>query len=337
MTEDKTLLSRAKITWVVLVLVAGAAFGLSLWAGDGDLSNTELRSVFLELRAYRFVTSFLAGAALATGGVLMQGLFRNPLASPSLLGTSAGASLGGGVVIIFWDIWLAGVAPQALAPELMLPIGCLIGALGALVILLAVNGRNPEMISLLLTGFILSAFFLSLGGLVTSLAQESWEQGRAVVAFTLGGVETKGIRHIALATPMVLGGFVAAYGWGRHLDLLLAGEDEALSLGVDVSKVWRWVVIWTSVLTAAAVAIGGNLSFVGLVVPHALRTQMGVTHHRLLPAAFVGGGAFVALADVVVRVIPTRAAIPLGVVTGLIGAPIFLHLLAQRRSQGGAL
>lgn len=325
---------RVPTVWILLGIGVVLAFGLSLLFGDGRLDDPSLRSVFLELRSYRFANGFLAGGALATGGVLVQGLFRNPLASPSILGTSAGASLGGATVILLWDTVLAGLLPSSLPPELVLPFGCLVGALGALALLLVVTGRNPDVVTLLLTGFILSSFFLSIGGLVTSLAQESWELGRAVIAFTLGGVESKGPRHVALALPMVLGGLLAAWGWGRHLDLLLAGEEEAASLGVDVRSVRRWIIVWTAVLTAAAVAIGGNVSFVGLVVPHVLRAQVGALHHRLVPAAFLGGGVFVVLADVLVRVLPARGTIPLGVVTGLVGAPIFLKLLSDRRRQG---
>lgn len=324
----------ARITWVLLFTGVLVAFGLSLLSGDGDLADRDLRETFLQLRAYRFSASFLAGAALATGGVLVQGLFRNPLASPSILGTSAGANLGGAAVILLWDTLLVGALPTWVPPELVLPFGCVAGAFVALLLLLSVTGRDPDMVRLLLTGFILSAFFLSLGGLVTSLAQQSWELGAAVIAFTLGGVDAKGPRHVALAIPLVLVGSFAAFAWGRHLDLLLAGEEEAASLGVDVATVRRWVIVWTAVLTAAAVAIGGNLSFVGLVVPHVLRTHIGVRHHRLVPAAWLGGGVFVALADVLVRTLPARGQIPLGVVTGLVGAPVFLRLLAESTREG---
>ncbi|MEM6370873.1 MAG: iron ABC transporter permease [Myxococcota bacterium] len=325
---------RAGWTWGILLLGTGTAFVLSLMSGAGSLDDAELRDTFFELRTYRFLNSFLAGAALATGGVLVQGLFRNPLASPSLLGTSAGASLGGSMVILLWDVLLVDFLPDVVPPELVLPIGCLLGALGALVLLLAVTGRNPDIVTLLLTGFILSSFFLSISGLITSLAQESWELGRAIVAFTLGGVEAKGPRHVALAVPMVFGGLAAAWAWGRHLDLLLSGEEEAASLGVDVGAVRRWTIVWTAVLTAAAVAIGGNVSFVGLVVPHVLRSRVGALHHRLVPAAFLGGGVFVAFADILIRHLPARGTIPLGVVTGLIGAPLFLKLLSDRTRTG---
>jgi iron complex transport system permease protein len=265
---------------------------------------------------------------------LVQGLFRNPLASPSILGTTAGASLGGIVVLTLWNVFLAGALPSWLPAELMLPVGCLLGAWSALLLLLAVTGRDASVLTVLLTGFILSSLFLSVGGLLTSLASEDFELGRAVVAFTLGGVDAKGSNHLALAVPMVVLGAAVSLTWTRHLDALLTGEDEARSIGVDVGAVRRWAIIWTATLTAAAVAIGGNVSFVGLVVPHALRPFVGVAHRRLLPAAFVGGAAFVIWADVIVRLVPSQGHVPLGVVTGLVGAPLFLFLLARASREG---
>lgn len=306
----------------------------SLLVGHGDLADLDMRSTFLRLRALRLGNGMAAGAALALSGVLVQGLFRNPLASPSILGTSAGASLGGVAVLLLWSSLLAGSIPAWLPPELALPIGCLVGAVVALATLLAVTGRHSSMVGVLLTGFILSSLFLSVAGLLTSIAQDTWEVGRAVVAFTLGGVESKGIRHLVLALPLLAVGTVSAMGWAPTLDALLSGEDEAASLGVDVPTVRRWVIIWTAALTAAAVAIGGVLAFVGLVVPHALRPFVGAQHRRLLPAALVGGAVFVAGADVLVRVIPSASQIPLGVVTGLVGAPVFLALLAREARHG---
>lgn len=327
-------MSRSAATWVGLVLLGLGAVAASLLVGEGSLDDEVLRSTYLRLRALRLANSMLAGAALAVGGVLVQGLFRNPLASPSILGTTAGASLGGALVILLWNTVLVSILPAWLPAELALPLGCLLGAWGALAVLLAVTGRNTGVVALLLTGFILSSLFLSVLGLLTSLAQESWELGRAVVAFTLGGVETKGLRHVALALPLVAAGTAAALGWGRHLDALLAGEDEAASLGVDVPAVRRWVITWTATLTAAAVAVGGNLGFVGLVVPHALRPLVGVSHRQLVPAAVVGGAVFVAWADVLTRLVPSTSAVPLGVVTGLVGAPVFLTLLGRATRQG---
>jgi iron complex transport system permease protein len=226
---------------------------------------------------------------------------------------------------------------RALPPELVVPLGCLVGAGLALGVILLFLRERTGGVMLILTGFILSSLFLSVGGLLVSLAQDSWEVGRAVIAFTLGGVGGVGRRQLLLATPLVLGGLCAAWAWGRTLDVLLSGEEEAATLGVDVGQARRWCVLWVAVLTAAAVSVGGNLIFVGLIVPHVLRPFTGVLHRRLIPAAALGGGVFLIACDVVARTLPARSEIPLGVVTGLIGAPVFLVLLAraQREVQHG--
>lgn len=319
---------------VVLVvsglLVVAMALGMAL--GHGSLADAAVRGAFLELRGIRMACAGLAGAALAVAGVLMQGLFRNPLASPSVLGTSAGAALGGQVVLLGYGA-LSSWLPAWLVPEMLLPLGCLAGAALALLLLLGVvervlRGGGDAMIAVLLTGFLLGSAFAAVGALVTWMGQSSWEIGRTLVAFTLGGVDGKGPRHIALAAPLVMIGCIAAWAWGRHLDLLLAGEDEAAALGVDVRAARGWILVWTAVLTAAATAIGGGVAFVGLIVPHALRPFTGVSHRRLIPVAAVGGAAFLIVCDALCRVAP-GGELPLGVVTGLIGAPVFIALVLR--------
>jgi iron complex transport system permease protein len=316
-----------------LLALALFAAALALWVGHGDLGDVALRGTLLRLRAQRVLAAFLAGAALSVAGVLVQGLFRNPLASPSVLGTSAGASLGGRIALLASQLWLGATGAEWLGAEALLPLGCVAGALGALGLVFVVAQVRDDLVVLLLTGFLLSSLFMSVEGFVTSLAQERWELSRAVLSFALGDVSGSGIRQILLAAPLVVIGCGLAWTWSGPLDLMLSGEDEARSLGVDAPALRRWVVVWTAVLTAAAVAIGGNVGFVGLVVPHAMRPLVGVLHHRLVPAAALAGGAYLVLCDVVCRIVPGRTEIPLGVVTGLIGAPAFLWLLLRHRRE----
>ena len=322
-------MSRALRVHLLLFALLALAIFAGLVAGSADLSDADLRTTLLSLRGARVVSSLIVGAALAAGGVVVQGLFRNPLASPSVLGTTAGAALGGQVAL---------VAAQAIAlplyPEMIVPFGALLGALLALVVLLAFLRASEDLLALLLTGFILSSLFLSLSGFLTSLAQDDWSLGRAVVSFALGGVQASGWRQVAFATPLVVIALIASWGWGRPLDLMLSGEDEARSLGADVGAIRRWSAVWVSVLVAAAVSLGGNVAFVGLIIPHALRPFVGVSHRRLLPASALAGGIFVAFCDVVARVIPSTGEIPLGVVTGLVGAPVFLFILIRSRRTG---
>jgi iron complex transport system permease protein len=319
-----------------LVLALLGACALSLWVGDGDLADPGLRAALLELRAQRLLGALLTGAALAVAGVLVQGLFRNPLASPSVLGTSAGASLGGRIALLGIQFVLATGSLPSVAADAAVPLGSVLGALAALGLLLLVARVRDDLVVLLLTGFLLSSLFLSLEGFITSLAQERWELSRALLSFALGDLSGVGSRQIGLAAPLVLVGCVLCWSWAAPLDLMLSGEEEARSLGVELSALRRWVVIWTAVLTAAAVSLGGNVGFVGLVVPHALRPLVGVLHRRLLPAAALGGATFVVLCDVLARALPGRSEVPLGVITGLIGAPTFLWLLLQHRRESYA-
>jgi len=316
---------------LTLLMITAIAVVLSLLAGHGELQNDDLRETFLQLRGARTAVAFISGASLAVGGVLVQGLFRNPLASPSVIGTTSGASLGGQAALLFFQLGLGGIAPAWMLPEMVLPLGCVVGALGALFILLFIARFHGDLIVLLLTGFLLSSLFVSIGSFLIRLAQDSWELGRAIVTFTLGSVAGAGPRQILLALPLSILGIVAAFFWAAPLDLLLSGEDEAESLGVDVKLVRRWTVVWTGLLTAAAVSVGGNVGFVGLVAPHVLRPFLGSAHRRLVPASALTGGAFLILADTIARVVVPGGEIPLGVVTGIVGAPLFLILLVRMR------
>lgn len=299
-------------------LVAAVIFATSVPAGPSA-------GALAELRAVRLLGAAVAGAALATAGVLVQGLFRNPLASPSILGTTAGASLGGelGMVLLTW----APGALSAVRPDIVVPVFGVTGAVGSLGLLLLLTRGRSGILSLLLTGFILSSLLLSLGSFLISLAQDSWALGRAVVAWSLGSLSAVGMRHIVFAAPLLVAGFIAAFSFRRPLDVLLSGELEAQSLGVDVKRVRRWIVVWVGVLSGAAVSLGGGVAFVGLVVPHAARGWVGPVHARLLPVAAAGGATFLVLCDLATHLRPGPGELPLGVVTGLIGAPTFLYLL----------
>ncbi len=320
-------MTRPSILYPALLLALALVSTAALLVGRAELTP-ELQEALLSLRGARWLAAFLAGAALAGGGVVVQGLFRNPLASPSILGTTAGATLGGQVGLL--GAQLLGLGAAA---ELVMPLGALGGALASLLLLLGLLRMTRDMLALLLTGFVLSSLFLAVGSFLTSLAQSDWGLGRAIVSFTLGGVAAAGSGQVLFALPLIAGGLIAAMAWGPSLDVMLAGEDEAASLGVDVEQLRWWTAVWVSVLIAGAVSLGGNVSFVGLVVPHALRRFTGAGHRHLLPAAALGGGTFLVGCDVLARLAPTQAEMPLGVVTGFVGAPLFLLLLWRTRRE----
>jgi iron complex transport system permease protein len=324
--------------YALLALLGVALFAAALALGRGDLSDDALRATLLRLRLLRTSGAFIAGAALAAAGVVVQALFRNPLADPSVLGASAAASLGGQIMLIV--VALAGAAPWldnnvvGVPAEILLPLGCILGALGAMSLLVMAARLRASFLVVLLSGFVLTSVFLGISALLTSIVQESNELGRAVLAFTLGSVNGVGVPRLLLAGPLAAAGMAAAWAWGRTLDLLLSGEEEAASLGVAVGSARLWCVVWVAFLVAAAVAIGGNVAFVGLVAPHALRPLVGVETRRLLPAAGLAGGIFVVLCDLAARTIFPRGELPLGVVSGLVGAPLFLIMLRQGARRG---
>ncbi len=316
----------ARVWWTLALLVL-TSLVLGLLLGRGSLDDPLLKDTLLSMRAQRVAVAFLGGAALATGGVIAQALFRNPLADPSVLGTTAGASLGGQIVLIASALVFRGQLPAAFAPEMLVPMGCVVGAGIALGVVLLISARMKSPITLVLTGFVLSTLFGSFSQLLISASQESWQLMRALNAFMSGSVSGSGPRQVTIAALLVLGGTLPALFWSRSFDLLLSGEEEALSLGVDVPRVRLWAVIWAATITAGAVAVGASVGFVGLVVPHAMRALVGHAHRRLMPAVFVGGGAFLVLCDVLTRIIPFDGELSLGAITGLIGAPVFLWML----------
>jgi iron complex transport system permease protein len=320
-----------KATYLALLGLLAVVVGLAIALGQSRLGDPALTRTLVGLRATRVGAAFLAGAGLAMGGAVVQGLFRNPLVSPEILGTSAGAILAGQIALLVLAVLVPRGAIGPVGAEMVLPAGCLVGAAVSLVVVLAfLRGRTGTLL-LLLTGFVLNSLFLSVGGFATSLAQDSWDLGRAVVAFTLGGVGGVSARLVLAATPLVIAGGLAVWWWGRTLDLMLSGEEEAASLGVEVNTTRRWIIVWVAVMTAAAVAVGGSVGFVGVIIPHALRPFVGVKHRVLIPASAILGGTFLVGCDLLARVVPSRAEIPLGVITGLIGAPIFLFLLSRTR------
>jgi iron complex transport system permease protein len=312
--------------WIAGALAVGAA---SLFVGAAQLNDASLAGTVLSLRMTRALAAALAGAALAVGGVLVQGLFRNPLASPEIVGATAGATFGGHATLLLFEVLLGSSVAAWIAPGMFVPLGCVTGALVAIMTVLWVLRRRDDVIVVLVIGFLLGAMFLALDGVITSLAQERWELARAMLAITLGDVSMASPRQITLALPLVASGIVAACLWARPLDVLLSGEEEAATLGLHVPTVRRWVVIWVALLTAGAVSVGGNVGFVGLVVPHVLRRYLGVGHRALMPMAAIVGAAFLMGCDMLVRVIPSRSELPLGVVTALIGAPVFFTLLMK--------
>lgn len=306
------------VSTVVRVLMARAG------VGDVDDVAPVHEAIVWSIRAPRVVLAALIGAALALSGAQLQGLFRNPLASPGLLGVSSGAALGAIVALVI------GLPLRSLYYT---PLCALFGALASLVIVerLGRRGGETDVATLLLAGVALSAFVGAVNAFLLTRSFNDYEVARQVTFWLMGGLVDRNWNHVLLVIPGLVIGVGLSLYTARDLDLLLEGEEVALSLGVDVARTKWLLLLSSSLLTASAVAVSGVIGFVGLVVPHLLRLVLGPTHRRLLPLSFLAGAAFLVLADGVARTVLAPEELSLGVVTAFVGAPFFAFLLRRHR------
>jgi len=303
--------------WTVLALIAVLALVTSVLFGPAAVALNS--DIVWSLRAPRAVLAFLVGGSLGVAGAGLQALVRNPLADPFLLGLSGGAGLGAVLAIA---LHLPG--PWAL------PIAAFIGAVGALALVYRmgmIGGGALDPRILLLGGVAVGAFAAAITTAIVSLADAA--ELRNAFLWLWGGLSSASwdaVLLIGVYTPLPL---IVLLGAARSLDLLALGEEPARYLGADVERVRRRVYLAASLLTAAAVAVSGVIGFVGLVVPHIARLSWGHRHRALLPAAFLGGGALLAIADTLARTVVAPRELPVGVVTALIGVPVFALLLRR--------
>jgi iron complex transport system permease protein len=289
----------------------------------GQTWSAAAASIVLDLRAPRVVLAAVVGAGLAGAGTVFQGLLRNPLADPYLIGVSAGASVGATLAI---TMGLADGVLGLAATPLLAMAGAV--AATALVYALARRGHDAPVEDLLLAGIAVSAF---LGAIVSWLQLSGGESLQRVIFWLMGGFSGRGWPHAAMAAPFVAVGLAAAWLYGRDLNALLLGDESARSMGVDVAAARRILIAAGSMMAAAAVASAGLIGFVGLIVPHLLRLLVGPEHRRLLPAAALGGAVLLVLADLAARAILPHTELPVGVLTALLGAPFFLIVLLRER------
>jgi iron complex transport system permease protein len=282
-------------------------------------------TVIWSVRLPRALLGFVVGGGLAVAGAALQGLFRNPLADPAILGVSSGASLGA-VLAIY-----TGVAARAVWA---LPLGSFSGAVANALLVFAIAARRGRgrvfTGTLLLVGVALSSLAIAFTMFILSASLSSYDVGRQVMFWLLGGLEGRTWDHVLLGAPVILVAGAAIFAQARELDALLLGEVAAVSVGVDVPRVRVRVVVTVALVVGACVAVTGPIGFVGLVVPHVLRLVAGAGHRALVPLSFVGGGVFVVGADIVARTLLAPSEIPVGIVTAALGTPFFLALLVRR-------
>ena len=287
------------------------------------LSPTE-EAILWEIRVPRVVLAALVGGMLALAGATYQGVFRNPLADPYLLGVAAGAGLGATFAIAY--------LPDALRGQRALPAAAFVGGAVAVVLTYAVGRsarRERDAATLVLAGVTVAAFFTAFQ---TFVQQQNSETLQQVYTWILGNIPSTGWSDVYLIVPYVAVAAVVILALRRVVDVLNLGDDEAASLGVDVRRVRLALVVAATLGTAAAVAVSGLIGFVGIIVPHAIRLVSGVGYRALLPLSLIVGAGFLVLADVIARTALSPAEIPLGVVTAFLGAPFFALVLRSTRS-----
>jgi iron complex transport system permease protein len=276
--------------------------------------------ILFQLRLPRVVLAAVVGAALACSGLVFQGLFRNPLADPAIIGVSSGAALGAIAVIVT----LGGASLGAFG----VPLAAFCGALATAFIVyrLARIGPTVHVATLLLAGIAVAAVISSLMSLVMSF---SGSQIRDIYAWLLGGLVAQGWPQIGAVVPLIAGGVAAAAFTAHDLNVVTLGEERATQLGIDVDRIKRWSIATGALLAAAAVSVAGVIGFVGLMTPHLLRLVVGADHRRLIPAVLLAGSVLLILADLVARTALAPQELPVGVVTALLGGPFFLYLLRR--------
>ena len=328
---------------LIVVLILGATFGSvaisPLALAQMTLNHLGLSHysvtwrpqdevILFDLRLPRVIAAALVGAALATAGALFQGLLRNPLADPFLVGTSGGASLGAVVGIVI-------SAPLTVLGFGITPLAAFVGALAATALvyrLARVGGRTP-IVPLLLAGFAVSSMLDYLVSFVLIVNDRLQLNLPAIYAWLLGGISVSTWSQLAVVGPVILLGSAAALGLGRSLNAFSLGEDTAERLGIAVERDKLLIVILGSVLTASAVTVSGLVGFVGLIVPHVVRLLGGPDNRLVLPASALAGASFLVASDLIARTVLSPSELPVGIITAFLGGPYFLYLLRKSRRE----
>lgn len=316
----------------LLLVVLASVFALGMGAADastgdvvaalfgGDVSDVH-RQIIREIRLPRILGAVLVGGTLAVVGATLQAVMRNPLADPYILGISAGASVGAAVVVALGGgLVAAGGASFAAFATALLSV--------AVVYRVAwVDGRLPPL-RLILAGVALSSFASALTSFLLYLVPEA-AAVRGVIFWLMGGLGGADWKGLGWAAAVAIPGSLALAGTARWQTVLLLGDEAATAIGLDVARARRWLVALAAVVTGALVAFAGAIGFVGLIVPHALRPLTGPDHRRLLPAAALYGALLLVVMDTIARTMLAPEELPVGILTGLLGAPFFLTLLAR--------
>ena len=324
------------IVLLIAMLLSAIAFGaVHIQVGDmfsslkhffeGDKPANIHEAVFIQLRLPRVLLCAITGAILAVSGVLMQGLFRNPIVEPGLVGTSAGAAFGASIVFVLGA--KMGVEFKSQMGPLLVPLFASGGGMLATfaVYTLAKNITRVSIMSLLLIGIAINAVGLSGTGFMSYIARDP--QARSITFWNLGTFSGASWQQVFIVGAVATIIFIFSFRLSKQLNALLLGEEEAGYIGVDANKLKRRVMVLNTIMVSVATAFVGVIAFMGLIVPHVMRLLIGSDNKRLLPASMIAGALLLTLADMGARLLLAPAEIPIGIITSLVGAPVFIILL----------
>lgn len=324
----------ALVALLVLLTIVSIRFGAvpigfsDMWAALRSDAPDLTQRIFLEIRLPRALLTLLVGGSLGLGGVLLQGLFRNPIVEPGLVGTSSGAAFGAALYFVI------GAALHVHAGEWTLPIAAAAGgALATALVFVLAEGaaaNRESTTAVLLVGIAVNAVFMSGVGFLAYIARDP--QARSITFWGLGTLSGATWRSVILVGGALAVGLALSLRYARHLNALMLGEQEALGLGVDPVRLKRLVIAIDVLVVAVATAFTGIIAFVGLIVPHLLRLLRGSDHRYLMAGSVLLGGIVLTAADVAARMLLRPAELPIGIVTSAVGAPLFIALLRGRQA-----
>jgi iron complex transport system permease protein len=296
---------------------------------SGRHASSIEESVFLQLRLPRVLLCTITGAILSVSGVLMQGLFRNPIVEPGLIGTSAGAAFGASFVFVFASCF--GSATQSLVGPLLVPLFAFAGGLISTFIVyqLSMNAKQSSITTILLVGIAINAIALSGTGFMSYLARDP--QARSISFWNMGTFSGASWEQFLIVSLVALIVFIISFKEAKKLNALMLGEEEAYYLGVNTKRFKRKILIANTAMVAIATSFVGVIGFMGLIVPHVMRLVVGSDHKKLLPASMIAGAIILILADMGARLFLAPAEIPIGIITSIVGAPIYILLLKSNK------
>lgn len=331
----------AMLLVLLVVMVAGTAIGAvnvpfldtfriilkNIGLLNASFSEGQEPIIFM-VRFPRVIVAALAGMALGTSGAVMQGMFRNPMADPGLLGISSGAGLGA-VLAIKLGIVATGI--------FVMPLFAFLGAFIAImtIYLLSYKKGKVPVLTLILSGIAVSTFLGAITNIILTLSYDY--QVKEFLFWSIGGLTGRRWEHVHLVVFPIILSVLLMLIFARDLNVLFMGEEEAKSVGLNAGKLRTILLLLVSLATASAVCVTGSISFVGLLVPHIMRLMVGPDHKKLLPSSAIGGAIFLVLCDLISRVVVMPYELGVGIITALLGAPYFLFLLLRSKKEGGPL